>query len=135
MQPHRGTTKSPRNINNSSEIQFYQKSTAFLLRRLLFLMLIQEVTLNFKTDLHFTAESAYTLQSAAEDYLVRLFEDSNLCTIHTKCTPIMPKDMQLTHGIRGERCHYRCVYFGVLMNLTIHGLCTLLLPYYCMFYG
>ena len=66
------------------KIQFYQKFTALLLRRLPFLRLIREVTQDLKTDLCFTAESAYTLQSAAEDYLVWLFKDSNLCAIHAK---------------------------------------------------
>ena len=84
------------------EIWFYQKSTALLLRRFPFFRLITEVAPDFKMDLHFTAESAYTLQSAAEDYLVRLFEDSNLCTIHAKHVTIMPKDIQLAHHIRGK---------------------------------
>ena len=47
------------------EIWFYQKSTALLLRHLPFLHLIREVAQDFKTDLHFTAEAAYTLQCAS----------------------------------------------------------------------
>ena len=84
------------------EIQFYQKSTALLLRYLLFLCLIREVTQDFKTDLRFTAEAAYTLQCTSEDYLIRLFEDTNLCTIHTKRVTIMPKDIQLARIIQEE---------------------------------
>ena len=42
------------------------------------------------------------LQEASEAYLVRLFEDTNLCTIHAKHVTIMPKDMQLARCIRGE---------------------------------
>ena len=84
------------------EIWFYQKSTALLLRHLPFLRLIGEVTQDFKTDLHFTAEATYTLQCASEDYLVQLFEDSNLCTIHTKRMTIMSKNIQLARRIRGE---------------------------------
>ena len=42
------------------------------------------------------------LQEAAEVYLVTLFEDTNLCTIHAKCVTIMPKDVQLARHIRGE---------------------------------
>ena len=49
-----------------------------------FLHLIREVAQDFKTDLRFTADATYTLQCASEDYLVRLFEDSNLCAIHVK---------------------------------------------------
>ena len=52
------------------EIWFYQKSTALLLMCLPFLRLIGEVTQDFKTGLHFTADAAYTLQCASKDYLV-----------------------------------------------------------------
>ena len=75
------------------EIRFYQKSTGLLLRRLPFLRLIREVAQEFKTDFRFTADAAHTLQCASEDYLVRLFEDSNLCATHVKRVTIMPKDI------------------------------------------
>ena len=52
------------------EIRFYQKFTTLLLQQIPFLHLIQEVAQDFKTDLQFTAEAAYTIQSASEDYLV-----------------------------------------------------------------
>ena len=85
------------------EIRFYQKSTGLLLRRAPFLRLIREIAQDIKTDLRFTADAAYTLQCASEDYLVRLLEDSNLCAIHAKRVTIMPKDIQLARRIRGER--------------------------------
>ena len=85
------------------EIRFYQKSTALLLWCIPFLHLIREVAQDFKMDLRFTADATYTLQCASEDYLVRLFEDSNLCAIHAKRVTIMPKDIQLAQRIRGER--------------------------------
>jgi hypothetical protein len=43
------------------------------------------------------------LQEASEAYLVGLYEDTNLCSIHAKCVTIMPKDMMLARRIRGER--------------------------------
>ena len=43
------------------------------------------------------------LQEADEAYLVTLFEDTNLCAIHTKPVTIMPKDVQLARHIRGEQ--------------------------------
>ena len=43
------------------------------------------------------------LQEAAEDYLVHLFEDTNLETIHCKRVTVQPRDMQLARRIRGER--------------------------------
>ena len=92
------------------EIRFYQKSTALLLRRIPFLCLIREVTQDFKTDLRFTADATYTLQCTSEDYLVRLFKDSNLCAIHAKRITIMPKDIQLARRIRGERTEHVSSY-------------------------
>ena len=43
------------------------------------------------------------LQEASEAYLIGLFEDSNLCAIHTKRVNVMPKDIQLARQIHGER--------------------------------
>ena len=47
-------------------------------------------------------------QEAAEAYLVKLFEDSNLCAIHAKRVTIMPKDIQLARRMRGKanECSY-----------------------------
>ena len=42
------------------------------------------------------------LRCAAEDYLVRLFEDSNLCAIHARRVTLMPRDIQLARRLRGE---------------------------------
>ena len=84
------------------QIRFYQKSTMLLLRHIPFMRLIQEISQDFKTDLRYTAEAVYTIQSAVKAYLARLFDDTNLCAIHTKCVTVMPKDMQLARRIRGE---------------------------------
>jgi histone H3 len=43
------------------------------------------------------------LQESAEQYLVGLFEDTNLCCIHAKRVTIHPKDIQLARRIRGDR--------------------------------
>ena len=43
----------------------------------------------------FTPDAIMALQEASETYLVGLFEDVNLCTIHAKRVTIMPKDVQL----------------------------------------
>ena len=41
------------------------------------------------------------LQEAGEAFLVGLFEQSNLCTIHAKRVTIMPKEIQLVRQIWG----------------------------------
>ena len=53
-------------------------------------------------DLHFQVCLVQGLQEAAEYYLTNIFQDANLCTIHTKHVTIMPKDIQLVHHIHGE---------------------------------
>ena len=85
------------------EIRRYQKSTELLIRKLPFQRLVCEIAQDFKTDLRFQSAAVMALQEASEAYLVGLFEDSNLCAIHTKRVTIMPKDIQLARRIRGER--------------------------------
>ena len=53
-------------------------------------------------DLRFQTAALMALQEAAEAYMVTLFEDSLLCTIHAKRVTLMPKDMALARRIRGE---------------------------------
>mmetsp|Transcript_43477 Transcript_43477/g.102393 ORF Transcript_43477/g.102393 Transcript_43477/m.102393 type:complete len:164 (-) Transcript_43477:50-541(-) len=84
------------------EIRQYQKSTELLLRKLPFARLVRELTMNYNnTGLRWQAEALMALQESAEDYLVRLFEDANLCAIHSRRVTIMVRDIQLTRRIRG----------------------------------
>ena len=53
--------------------------------------------------MRFQSSAVLALQEAAEAYLVRLFEDTDLCAIHAKRVTIMTKDMHLARRIRGER--------------------------------
>ena len=85
------------------EIRHYQKSSVLLIRKLLFQRLVREIAQDFKMDLHFQAAAILCLQEAAEAYLVGLFEDMNLCAIHTKRVTILPRDLQLARHIHGER--------------------------------
>ena len=45
--------------------------------------------------------SLEALQTATEDYLVGLFEDSYLCALHCKRVTLFQSDMQLARRIRG----------------------------------
>ena len=85
------------------EIWQYQKSTDLLIRRAPFQRVVYEIVRSFRNDLRIQAAEIKGLQEAAEAYLVGLFEDSNLCTIHAKRVTIMPRDVQLTRQICGER--------------------------------
>ena len=66
------------------DIRHFQKSTALLIRKLPFQRLVREIAQDFKTDLQFQSAAILCLQEAAEAYLVGLFGDTNLCTIHAK---------------------------------------------------
>ena len=85
------------------EIRKYQKSTELLIRKLPFQRLVPELSQDFITDLRFASSAVLALQEASEAYLVGLFEDTNLCALHSKRVTIMPKDIQLARRIRGER--------------------------------
>ncbi len=87
------------------EIQKYQKNTDLLIRKLPFQRLVCEICqYTLKKDPKFQSTAMLALQEAAEAYLVRMFEDTNLCAIHAKRVTNMPKDIQLARRIRGERC-------------------------------
>jgi len=85
------------------EIRRYQKTGELLMRRLPFQRLVREITQDWRDEVRFQASAMTALQEAAEAYLVGLFEDTNLCAIHTKRVTIMPRDLQLARRIRGER--------------------------------
>ena len=84
------------------DIRHFQKTSALLIQKLPFQRLVREITQDFKTDLRFQSVAILCLQEAAEAYLVRLFDDANLCAIHAKRVTIMLKDILLARRIRGE---------------------------------
>lgn len=84
------------------EIRKFQKSTELLIRKLPFQKLIREIASEFKSDLRFQSTAILALQEASEAYIVALFEDSNLCAIHSKRVTIMKKDIDLAIKIRGN---------------------------------
>ena len=75
--------------------------------KLLFVRWLWEIAQDFRTGLHFQAPALLTLQEAIKAYMVGLFEDSNLCNVHTKCVNIIPKDIQLPHRIGGNMSQFK----------------------------
>ena len=84
------------------DICHFQKTSALLIRKLPFQRLVREIAQDYKTDLWFQSAAILCLQEAAESYLVRLFDDANLCAIHARRVTIMPRDIMLARRIRGE---------------------------------
>ena len=65
--------------------------------------LVREITQEIRNDLRFQAAALSALQEGTESYLVCLFEDSFLCTIHARRVTLQPADIQLARRIRGKR--------------------------------
>lgn len=85
------------------EISKYQKNTELLMRKIPFQRLVREITYDVDPkDYRFQASALLALQEAAEAYIVGLYEDTNLASIHAKRVTIMPKDIALSKRIRGE---------------------------------
>ena len=105
--PSSGGVKKPHRYRPGTvalrEIRRYQKSTDLLIQKLPLQRLVKEISQDFKSDVRFNATALLGLHESAEAYLVKLFEDTNLCAIHAKRVTIMPKDIQLARRIRGER--------------------------------
>ena len=85
------------------EVRHYQERTNLLICKLPFQRLVREIAQAFKQDVRFRSAALMALQEACEAYLIGLFEDTNLCTIHAKRVTIMPKDIQLVRCIKGKR--------------------------------
>jgi histone H3 len=104
--PQTGGVKKPHRFKPGTvalrEIRKYQKSTELLCRKLPFQRLIREIMQDYMANGRFSHEAIMGLQEASEAFIVGLFEDTNLCAIHTGRVTIMPKDIQLARRVRGE---------------------------------
>ena len=88
------------------EIRTFQKSTDLLINKAPFSRLVREIMQGLSEKYHdfrYQGQALLALQEACEYYLVRLFEDTQLCAIHGKRITIQPKDMDLARRIRGEK--------------------------------
>ena len=111
--PDTGGIKKPHRYRPGTvvlrEIRCYQKSTDLLIHKLPFQRLAREVLQDLnqpgfrRHDVErFRSTSLLAMQESVEAFSVGLFEDANLCAIHTRRVTIMPKDMQLALRIRGD---------------------------------
>lgn len=100
------------------EIRHFQNTTNLLISRLPFQRLVREICQGMKVDVSFNVAALeafqvnissfsifdftknYSLQVAAEHFLVALYENTNLCAIHARRVTIMPRDIQLAQRLR-----------------------------------
>ena len=105
--PTSGGMKKPHRYSPGTialrETRRYQKSTDLLIRKATFQRLVKQIAQEIKESVRFQSTAVLALQEASEYYLVGLFEDTNMCTLHGKRVTITPKDMQLARCIRSER--------------------------------
>jgi histone H3 len=72
------------------EIKKFQKNTDPLIRKAPFQRLVRKIALKFgKSYLQTQSTAVLALQEAAEYFMVYVFSDTNLCTMHSKRVTIM----------------------------------------------
>ncbi|GAB4861616.1 Histone H3 [Ancistrocladus abbreviatus] len=85
------------------EIREFQKSWKLLIPFAPFVRTVKEISNLFAPNIvRWQAEALVALQEAAEDFIVHLFEDANLCAIHAKRVTIMRKDFELARRLGGK---------------------------------
>ena len=103
--PETGGVRKPRRFRPGTvalrEIKKYQKSTDLLIRKLSFQRLVREVSQRICPGLRFQSTALLALQEASESFLVRMFEDVNICSIHAGRVTIQPKDIMLWNRLIG----------------------------------
>jgi histone H3/H4 len=77
-----------------------EEKEEFLIPKLSFKRLVQEIGQDFAVDLRFQPEALSALQQVSEEYLIQLFEDTQKCATHAKRDTITPQDMQLVRSLR-----------------------------------
>ncbi|XP_075716093.1 histone H3-like centromeric protein A [Rhinoderma darwinii] len=104
---HRPSTQRRRRYRPGAralmEIRKYQKSTNLLIQKVPFFRLVREICLKYSRGVFYYWQSTalMALQESAEAFLVRLFEDSYLCSHQANRVTLFVKDMQLARRIRG----------------------------------
>lgn len=84
------------------QIRKLQKTTDTQIPALAFQRLVREIAQEYRADLRFSKAGMESLQEAAEAFLVDVYGDANLLTIHRNKVTVGPRDMQLAVHIRGD---------------------------------
>lgn len=83
------------NTRALAEIRHEQQQTGLIFEPVNFSNLIREVGQDYKNELKWEDEAFEAIQIAAEDYLIKKFQDCNRLAIHAGRTHITVEDMQL----------------------------------------
>lgn len=79
------------------EIKKLRSTTNLLIAKAPFMRLVKETVKELfpYENYKMRTEAVGAIHEATEAFLVRLFEDAHLCTIHGRRTTLQPKDIQL----------------------------------------
>jgi histone H3 len=85
------------------EIQHYTATVDHIVPKLPFQRLIREIIQKINDEIRIQRSAVGILHEMTEEYIVKLFQDANLCVLHAGRVTIMPKDLILAQKIRGEK--------------------------------
>ncbi len=91
------------------EIQRYQNSTELLIRRLPFERLVRQILRDIDPTMRIQASALNAIQHAAEDYIVRLFQDTNTECLFARRITIFPEDMAIARKVQELRALERSI--------------------------
>lgn len=84
------------------EIRRYQKTSDLLIPKLPFQRLVREIALSFNPFIRFQSVAVQALHEAAEAFLLGIYQDAYLCTLHRRRVTLEPKDITLVRRIRRD---------------------------------
>ena len=85
------------------QIRHYQNSTELLMQKTPFARWVRELLSDMVSDVRVRGATFECLQTAVEEYLVHLFEHTQLAALHGRRVTLKVKDLQLVKRIRNER--------------------------------
>ena len=97
------TKKASPGVKALKEIKKLQATTHLLIPKKPFIRVVKEITESIGGKGHrFTTQAIDALREASEAFLVRLFEDSSLQTVHAHRMTLMSTDMKLVMRLRDK---------------------------------
>jgi len=94
------------------EIKKYQRSTEYLMRKAPFYRLVRDIAQACMTGVRFKASALSALQTAAEQFMIDVLEDSNMNAIHAGRVTIYNCDLRLAMRYRKEFSLHKTAVLG-----------------------
>lgn len=95
--PTEGVT---RRIGIKKDIKI-KRFSKFSISNKAFQRIVRDTVFEFKPDFRIQREALFALQTICEEFLIGLFHDAQLCTLHAGRKTLMMKDIDLTMRLKG----------------------------------